>query len=240
MRTNTHSDFIFSPITEVLKDAVTASSGIGKGIETFPLYDYVMQSTFLKATGFQEQKMKCICWEIATFDYEYRYEFTKTPLGECSSYSEKQKIYRELINQLKKNGLVFSDINIDKEAILRSAFSEISGIFSKSNLSIWGQREFVNFEKLLVGINANHFANDKGSLFSNPLLQEIYQNHLYRHRNRTAHNTSSYQQNLPTLATLIKEEYKFENYFVYFFLLSLIDKIFIALYNKYLELIDVN
>ena len=87
MRTNTHSDFIFSPITEVLKDAVTASSGIGNGIETFPLYDYVMQSTFLKATGFQEQKMKCICWEIATFDYEYRYEFTKTPLGECSSYS---------------------------------------------------------------------------------------------------------------------------------------------------------
>src|SRR5688572_16987320 len=90
MPLNNHTEFILSPTTDILRDVVSASAGIGHGIETYPLCDYVMQSAFLKMTGFQEQKMKCICWELATNDYEYRYEFTKNPLGECSSYKEKQ------------------------------------------------------------------------------------------------------------------------------------------------------
>ena len=55
-----HTEFILSPITKILDDVVSASSGIGSGIETFSLCDYVMQSVFMKMTGFQEQKMKCI------------------------------------------------------------------------------------------------------------------------------------------------------------------------------------
>ena len=66
---NNHTEFILSPITGILKDVVSASTGIGSGIETYPLCDYIMQSVFLKMTGFQEQKMKCICWELATNDY---------------------------------------------------------------------------------------------------------------------------------------------------------------------------
>ena len=31
-----------------------------------------MQSIFMKMTGAQEQKMKCICWEIATIDFDLR------------------------------------------------------------------------------------------------------------------------------------------------------------------------
>lgn len=97
MQPNLHKDFILEPISGLLKDAVAASSGIGYGIETFPLCDYIVQSVFLKLTGFQEQKMKCICWEMASVDFEYRYVFTKNPLGECSSYTEKQKIYIEVV-----------------------------------------------------------------------------------------------------------------------------------------------
>ncbi len=86
-----HNKFILSPVSNILKDVVSASSGIGDGIETYPLCDYVMQSVFLKMTGAQEQKMKCIVWELATNDYDYRYErFTKSPLGECSNYTEKK------------------------------------------------------------------------------------------------------------------------------------------------------
>lgn len=61
-----HNKFILLPISEILKDVATASVGVGTGIETYPLCDYVMQSVFLKMTGSQEQKMKCICWELAS------------------------------------------------------------------------------------------------------------------------------------------------------------------------------
>ncbi len=68
-------------------------------------------------------------------------------------------------------------------------------------------------------------------------LNDIY-SILYKHRNRCAHNTQSYQQNLPTLKTLANEDYQYENYFVRFAILILIDKVFIELYKKYLEVLD--
>lgn len=235
MRPNLHTDFIITPISNLLQDAVNASSGIGNGIETYPLYDYVMQSVLLKLTGFQEQKMKCICWEMASVDFEYRYEFTKTPLGECSSYSEKQKIYKDLINQIEKNGLRFNEIDIDRRGILNSIKIEIEEIFKFSNLAIWAQRDFINNHKNFNSVASNHFASHKGTLFSGNFLKKIYEKRLYKQRNRIAHNTSSYQQNLPTLKTLIEDDYQYDNYFTYFSLLILIDKIFIGLYNKFLE-----
>lgn len=234
MRPNIHIDFILSPITDILKDVASASAGIGSGIETFPLCDYVMQSVFLKMTGFQEQKMKCVCWEMATVDYEYRYDFTKTPLGECSSYSEKQKIYRDLIKQIEKYGLEFSKIAIDKKNILAKAIADISDTFSNTNLSVWAYKDFLAFQVISKGIKDTHFVSEKGTLFSDATLKKMYEDHLYRQRNRIAHNTSSYQQNLPTLKTLINEDYKYENYFVYFSIMVLIDSIFIELYKNYL------
>lgn len=240
MRPNLHEDFILTPISGLLQDAVSASSGIGTGIETFPLYDYVMQSVLLKLTGFQEQKMKCICWEMASVDFEYRYEFTKSPLGECSSYSEKQKIYKDLVNQIEKNGLRFDEIDIDKKGILSSIKLEIREIFQFSNLAIWAQRDYLNYDKNFNSVAKNHFASHKGTLFSDNQLKEIYEKRLYKQRNRIAHNTFSYQQNLLTLKTLIEDDYKYQNYFTYFSLLMLIDKVFTGLYKKYLEVIERN
>lgn len=236
MRPNTHTDFILTPITKVMKDAVSASSGIGGGIETFPLYDYLMQSLFLKMTGFQEQKMKCICWDIATIDYEYRYLFTKNPLGECSSYREKNEIYRDILKLLKKHGKYLDTIGLDKSHIWETTLVEVKAIFLNTNLSIWAQGNYNNFKSDLINIRNSSFLNNNG-LFDQD-LQDIYVNHLYKQRNRIAHNSLSYQQNLPTLKTLINENYKFDNYFIYFSLLILIDKIFIALYKKYFEVVE--
>lgn len=56
-----------------------------------------------------------------------------------------------------------------------------------------------------------------------------------QHRNRCAHNISSYQQNLPALEELQKKEYVLENYLVRFAILMIIDKVFVALFKKYLE-----
>lgn len=236
-----HKDFILSPITNILADAVSASAGIGSGIETYPLCDYIMQSTFLKMTGFQEQKMKCICWEMATNDYDYRYDFTQKKLGECSNYTDKKNIYSDLIKQIENLGTPFSNNLIsNKTQLLANTFSDITTVFTNTNLALWAEYDFLIFKDILNHLKSTHFANDKGSLFSDQTLKDIYENHLYKLRNRIAHNTQSYQQNLPTLKSLAKDEHKYENLFVYFFILNLIDKIFIALFEKYLIAIKEN
>ena len=68
------------------------------------------------------------------------------------------------------------------------------------------------------------------------LFENVYKNYLYKHRNRVAHNLLSYQQNLPTLSKLKEKNNKYENYFLYFFMLIFIDELFIYLYKKYLKL----
>ena len=238
-----HNKFILSPISEILKDVSAASIGVGKGIETYPLCDYVMQSVFLKMTGAQEQKMKCICWELATNDYEYRYfRFTQKRLGECSDYSEKREIYKDLVKQINNGDSSFVSLTqVERADILSNTSLAIGNIFIDSNLLIWAQRKFNEYQNIWRGVLNTHFANDKDNLFTGIngySLKHIYEQHLYKHRNRIAHNTLSYQQNLPTLRTLITENHKYDNYFIYFALLILIDETFIELYKKYLEIIE--
>ena len=59
-----------------------------------------------------------------------------------------------------------------------------------------------------------------------------YEN-MFNQRNRLAHNTLSYQQNLPTLTKLVNETQESRNYFIWFGLLTLIDNIFMELYRLY-------
>ena len=101
---NKHQEFIFSPITSILQEVVLANSGVSFAIETYPLSEYIMQSVFLKMTGFQEQKLKCLTWEMATSDFEYRRTLlgNEDNLGECSTYNSKNKIYQRLISILEK------------------------------------------------------------------------------------------------------------------------------------------
>ena len=241
-----HDDFIKTPISRILQEAVIATSSIGDGIETYPLSEYIMQSLFLKMTGFQEQKMKCICWELASRDYEYRYErYTKSPLGECSNYKEKNDILKDLHKQILKYNNVF-DINIlDKESIKDRVSIAIDHIFLDTNLKVWMLDKFYLYTDFKSKIETKHFANEnkKGlSLFLHEekqfSLKEIYQNHLYKHRNRLAHNTLSYQHNLPTLSVLQAEEYKYDNYFLWFAILMIIDEVVIELYTHYLDVYD--
>lgn len=240
MRPNIHKDFILSHVADTLRDAVSAIAGIGSGIETFPMCDYIMQSVFLKMTGFQEQKLKCICWELATVDFEYRYDYTTKPVGERSSYKDKQSIYKDLVDQIKKRSPKFKIPNaLNKTRILKASFFEVKSIFDRTNLSIWSQKSFQEFESLWMQIEGKHFANNDTCLLTEMSegkisLLKIYKNHLYIRRNRIAHNTQSYQQNLPTLKALLHESFKYENYFLWFATLILIDELFIELYQQYL------
>lgn len=236
MHPNKHSDFILSPISKNLKDAVSASAGIGSGIETFPLCDYVMQSIFIRMTGFQEQKLKCICWDMASIDFEYRYEFTRKPLGECSSYADKNAIYKDLMRLAKRNGVCSKAIFENKDKLVKSSGEEIIDIFEGTNLSIWAQAAFFDFKEILISIKGGDVAGEN-DIFHEAKLRSWYTERLYRHRNRIAHNTSSYQQNLPTLKTLIDKNYRYENYFVFFFMLVVLDKIFVEIHERFLRAI---
>ena len=286
-----------TPIASILRDTVTACNGIGNGIETQSLAEYVLQTTFLKMTGAQEQKLKCICWEMATNDFDYRYHYLKKDYGECSSYSDKNSIYRDLVEMIVKYDTTFSvaelfcDVDISsKENVLidkkikeaqkaqerqkgqkltdaefqrlingikaslttngicekdRAKYSRVVLFESMQDLveeiicgtmvSQWEQHNYQNYIK-----NWKILANDQFAL-DNALMdkdwQDFYTNVVYKHRNRCAHNLSSFQNNLPTLKTLVGEEYVYDNYYYRFSFLLLLDDIFMRLYKAYIKAI---
>ncbi|WP_412493592.1 hypothetical protein [Vibrio cyclitrophicus] len=163
-----HNKFILSPIKNILVDVTSACIGIGSGVETYPLCDYVMQSALLKMTGAQEQKMKCICWELATNDYEYRYQrFNLKPFGECSNYQEKKELYKDLVIQIEKHSeLKFKDNLIDNNQILRITNHSIIESFENTNLLTWAKKYHIEYESIWSNVNCKYFANQE-NLFIN-------------------------------------------------------------------------
>ena len=233
-----HTDFILTPIAEILYEFVSAHKGVGSGIETYALSEYTLQSVFLKLTGAQEQKMKCICWELATEDYDYRYErYTRKRLGECSNYDEKNIVYKDLISAIKKFQPSYDiTADFDRHAISQNIIEGITNLFAGSNLASWAEQAYLEFTQNSQVLPHNQFAS--ANLLEG-VLQKRYEL-LYRHRNRCAHNTLSYQENLPTFKELYRSEHKYDNYFVRFALLTLIDKIVIKLFKKYQSLLVEN
>lgn len=239
---NIHSDFILAPIIEVLADGVNACKGVGYGMETQPLSEYVLSALFLRATGALEQKLKCICWEIATHDYDFRYQFMRGDfqLGEYSDYKSKNKIYDFLTRQiikLKKTELEYTIDDKTKDGLIQKVISNIKTLFEDTNISKWENSSFILYKANVLNrlrkeqILAN--SDKSGRKLLESTLQKDYDEIVYKHRNRLAHNTSSYQRNHPTLEALATEEY--HNYFYRYSLLVLIDLIFIHLYKEYRE-----
>ena len=125
---------------------------------------------------------------------------------------------------------------LDRKKIRKDTIKEFKEIFLTSNLSTWTQCSFLDFLNDHPTLIKNTYFATEDNLLEN-ILQDRY-TLLYRHRNRCAHNTLSYQENLPTLIELFNKEYKYDNYVVRFVLLILIDKIFIELYKKYLHILE--
>ena len=276
-----------------MRETVTACTGVGEGIETQSLCEYVLQTTFLKMTGASEQKLKCICWEIATYDYEYRHKYLRKNYGECSRYADKNSIYVDLkteitkidetfsissifedidisqkisgyivkkaIKNQQKKGKTFTNENLqkaiagmqnyyskhglcEKETIrfkktelLLMKYEEIVSILDNSLLSVWKQHEYNFFKTKWEDFISINFATTE--LFDSN-LQTIYETIVYNHRNRCAHNLTSYQHNLPTLQSLLNPNFDYENYFFRFIILILIDEIFMRLYRTFMAAID--
>lgn len=142
-----HDKFILTPMSTILEEAIQASSGIGSEIETYPLCDYIMQSIFLKMTGYQEQKMKCIAWEIATNNFEYRRRLLNNDdkLGECSTYDSKNKIYKALFKQIKSIDSNYEIEQSIKVRIKNNSFNKVKDMFMDTNLVTWNKKLFNDF-----------------------------------------------------------------------------------------------
>ena len=231
-----HEKFILMSMDTILKEVVSASLGIGIGIETYPLYDYIMQSIFLKMTGYQEQKMKCIAWEIATNDFEYRCRLLNNDdkLGEYSTYEAKNKIYQIICKQIKNfdENFKFNNenniINNMKKRVKEKSFDFVREIFNNTNLVICNHNFFNQFLKIKIIEEDLYLKGDINLL--EKIIKDEYEL-LYKQRNRIAHNTLSYQQNLPDFNVLRSEKEYSRNYFLWFAILLLIDNIFIELYK---------
>lgn len=220
-----HGTFIYKPIESIIEEACTATLSIGVGIETFPLSGYLLQTIFINMTGFQEQKLKCIAWDIATEDFEFRRTFLNEGDKGFSTYESKNSLYRSLIGMLG-----IKEIPNDIRKDMKNKIPKImSGILKDSTVIYWNEPQYKFFmEKFQEEIIIDNFG--KQNLLSDK-LNSIYSD-LYYHRNKIAHNTSSYQHNLPTLIQLEKFESTDQNFLIWFFELILIDRMFIYLFHE--------
>ena len=245
-----HQAYIRSDLSNIMKEVVRSSNHLGCGMEFEAVNGYLLQSLFLQMTGAQEQKMKCICWELATDDLKYRYEryYKGWNLSECSTLKDKSQVYEDLVSAIKKKDSgynVFADpnaINLFRDEIKNC----ITNVFENTNIVASKKKQYETFLLVFSNINSNNITPSDKLIFKNgdknyPVdkatsdteLFAIY-SLLYTHRNRCAHNTPSYQLNLPNLVDLRNENYqKYDNIFLFYAVLLMIDKIFRKLYSKY-------
>lgn len=232
-----HSEFIETPLIEILKEGVQACRPLGVGIHTEPMKEYFLSSLFLRMTGAQEQKLKCICWELATHDYEFRYKYTsgKISFGEMSNMGDKVKLYKALwesINKIMESSM--GDITLEKDKIEELRNQVISVLEEAPIVAAWLKQDLdmvhSNVSFLLYGSNKLTISDKR--------LEDDHKNVVYRHRNRCAHNLTSYQRCFHSFDRLKDKDYPRQNYVYRFVILILIDEIFIELYQKYKELVE--
>lgn len=236
-----HTQFILTPISNILRDTTLSCASLRDGIESQPLASYIMQTVFLRMTGASEQKLKCICWEIASFDYEFRYELLKSPLGECSSYKDKKDIFNNICKCLKRYDVSVELENTEKDVIIEQATVELAKKLEKSFFSSWFEKDLLEYKILIktACIKRSHFCvpgSKSGITLLENILSAYYTDNVYRQRNRYAHNLTSYQTNIPTFTQLLKSETSKNNHFRMFSLLILLDGIFMKYFEKFLNL----
>lgn len=234
-----HTVFIISDIFDVVDDAIMSTSSIGQNIAHYSLCEYLFQSVFLRLTGYQEQKLKCILWEIASDDLDFRYKYLSgsVKVNECSQLSDKNIVYNILKRTLedKNHPFLFPD-----EIEINRQISEIKdNLISKFETSVfrkWLPREYSRFIEFSSNIRYKRdgYFTLKSIFGGDNYLNEAFDK-LYRHRNRCAHNLLSYQSNVPKLLDFTKDVDGSDNYFTRILLLCMIDNVFTRMFKFYIN-----
>ncbi len=189
---------------------------------------------------------------MACRDYDYRYErFERSRYSECSDYKDKCMVYNDLLNEIKKYDEAFVIDDALKNQILNDWRNTTQQLFDNSLLVNNFRKSYDEYLAMVTGINDKWIMSDTQLLTKQTnlalvetrptcgmALNEIFVKYVYRERNRCAHNTRSYQHNLPSLKTMIAEDFKLQNYFLYMSVLLLLDTIYVKLFETYLERVN--
>ena len=233
--------FIKTSIIEVLQEGIAAVDCMQDcGLDSFPMMQYVLQSLFLKMTGFGEQKLRFIIWEIASYDLEFRYNLLKGEcnFGEFSQLSDKKKVYAKLLKEVSTFGLPDVLTENIKNDIIQEVKDEMNATFEKSAIMNAYPDEYERFLAFINGWTTDSFAKSNELLRDN--LIPIYTEYIYKQRNCCAHNTLSYQQDFLSFEAMEKPYMIYANYFTSFAVLLLIDKVFVRLFGAFERLVQLN
>lgn len=245
-----HTEFIETPLIKILEEGIQACRPLGDGIQTEPMKEYFLSSLFLRMTGAQEQKLKCILWELATHDYKVRYKWafrgdTKFSFGEMSDRKDKQllyKILRESVEKMKGGAFRHKRLGDNGAKAIRD---DVVALLKKAPIfEVWLKKEldFVCDDDCFLPHSSEPNDNNYGdhTVLLGGRLGLDYEGVVYGHRNRCAHNLTSYQRYLHSLDRLRENDYPRQNYIYRFIILILIDEIFMELYKEYKRLVEID
>lgn len=187
MFSDVHTDFILTPLIEVLSDGVNACTSLPVGIENSALGEYFLQSLFLRVTGAQEQKLKCICWVMATNDYRYRYELLNVKqYGECSEYRHKKGVYVDLTALIQGFDRAFMPVDVLADIDLSAErLAEVEAAWKrKVDGYRMKQAEHIVAVQTAKGRVLDQATKDKilGNLMSKPYPKQDWEAHLFKEK----------------------------------------------------------
>lgn len=243
-----HSEFIETPLLRILEEGIQACRPLGDGIQTEPMKEYFLSSLFLRMTGAQEQKLKCVLWELTTHDYELRYRWAfkrELSFKEMSTKGDKQLLYKILRESVEKmKGEPFRHNHLGDNGV-RTIRNDVVALLKKAPIfEVWLKKEldFVCDDDCLLPRSSKPNENNYGdhTVLLGGRLGLDYEEVVYRHRNRCAHNLTSYQRYFHSLDRLKENDYPRQNYVYRFIILILIDEIFMGLYREYKRLVEMD
>lgn len=254
MNRDEHITYINSRLIDLLREVVCNANRLGRGMEANAVIGHLLQSLFLQMAGAQEQKMKCICWELATDDLTYRYKryYDGWSLSQCSTLKDKSHVYRDLLFAIHQEESAYHLFHNDteKQSFVNNIFSSVCGIFENTNITEFHKKKYDEFKDFFRGLHMDNIVPSEGDSFfknggknftvstatSKTEMYAVY-SLLYKLRNKCAHNTPSYQLNLPSLKELRDSRHqKYDNIFIFYATLVIIDEIFRILFKKYKSL----
>ena len=154
------TDFITTSVFEILQQGIAAAECLQQdSIDTYPIQDYLLQSVFLRMTGFEEQKLRNICWEVATVDLDYRYKTLQghVSYGEFSKLDDKKNVFALLKDKVKEYGGEFN-IESKKDTILNEVKAEMEVAMKDTLIVRSFPDEYHRYEIFVKTWKTEHFA----------------------------------------------------------------------------------
>ncbi len=225
--------FINLPVKSILNEAKIATIGLYNQFAAYPVVEYIFNSLFLKISGLLEQKLKTIIFELGKNDIDIRYEILGGTYKGDAINIENNNILKKIIEQVMLQNPKYQ---IPYVYLWTESIKDVKSIFEHSIFTACNPSLYVEFKNILTDICIEKH-NEKNSQKKNTLelpqtIKNIYR-YAHNTRNRLAHNLLSPYENYPTLNDFGTAEFKHTNFFLFYCVYNMFDKILIELFQTY-------